>query len=145
MPDVHKTNMATEETIKIFGENSNEKYCSFKEYYRRYGGKNASVLVDSINCSGCHGEGQCGAKKTVALKSDRLLFQFKEAEIFAWHLGEKLKRYVSLEEAMAEWTREQIPGDKNSSYAAKFAAYHDVAGIDDPLFIFLASRISRAA
>lgn len=112
--------MATQKTVEIMSRDSNERYCSIVEFLKHTG-----KPVSYDNCAGCRGDRICDYKLRVAKYSDRLLFQFKEIEIFAWLLGERLNRTIPFNYAADVWTK--------SPLADKFHEYYDTLEVNDDL------------
>ena len=123
--------MAKPKTIEIMAKNSNGQYCSIVEFL-----KHASKPVSYDHCAGCNGTRACDYKSQIAKYGDRLLFQFKEIEIFAWLLGERLNREIPFDYAADVWTK--------SPLADKFHEYYDTLGVDDDLDLVFGPK-KRAA
>ncbi len=116
--------MADRKTLEALARNCNEKYCSFAKFLEIL-----NQSVDYGSCPGCKGDRDCENKKRLANKGNRLLFQYKESEIFACFLAEVIDEEVPIGCAMEIWAK--------TSYAEKFHEYYDVLEVqDDPMFIF---------
>lgn len=117
--------MATQETIDVLSRNCNEEYCSIKEFFRRHS-QNHHLL--NVDCSGCHGERECEAKKTIRKVEDRMLFQFKEIELFKLFESKTERRDIGWTEAAVRWI--------NRGYAQRFFRVYDQEKSRDPLYVF---------
>ncbi len=120
--------MATEETLDILSKDCNERYCTFREFFRR---KTIQDFME-IDCLGCDGGKFCDLKKRALKYEDRTLFQFKEIELFKFFIGEDTKIDIGFDETAFKWIRE--------GYAGLFHELYDIEGIRDPLCIFGTSR-----
>ncbi len=121
--------MASQEIMEIMSYGCDENHCSNRSFL-----EHSCKPIPEVDCRGCYGERDCAIKKEVAKSGDRLLFQFKQIELYATYLEmEEFRRPVSIREATGLWVER--------GYAAKFAAYHDAMGITDPIFIFRASHL----
>jgi len=117
--------MATEETLRIFAKDCNETYCSIKEFFRR---KSEEHPLANIDCSGCQGNRDCEARRTISQIEDRILFQFKELEMFKLFESKSQERDIGWNEAVQRWVKR--------GYAARFSRLYDEEGIRDPLYVF---------
>ena len=117
--------MATEETLKIFSKDCNEIYCSFKEFFRR---KSEKHPLANIDCFGCQGNRDCEARRAVSQIEDRVLFQFKELEMFKLFESKNQGRDIGWNEAVQRWVE--------GGYAVRFSKLYDEEGIRDPLYVF---------
>jgi len=118
--------MATEETLRIFSKDCNEDYCSIREFFRR---KSEEHPFANINCSGCQGDRDyCEARRAISQIEDRVLFQFKELEMFKFFESKTQERDIGWNEAVQLWVRR--------GYAARFSKLYDTEGIRDPQYVF---------